>query len=133
MAIDAAGNLYVADTGNHRIQVFSLEGVFLRQFGSFGGEDGKLVSPEGIAFHDGTIYVTDAHHRVQAFSESGAFLCLVGSFGGVGENGHPEGVAIGPGGSIFVADRLKHRVVKFGPESTPAARATLGQVKHRFR
>jgi len=51
IAVDSSsGNVYVADTGNHRIQVFSSDGTFLSRLGGYGSRDnGTLRSTEGIA------------------------------------------------------------------------------------
>ena len=66
----------MADLGNHRIQVFSSSGTFLRMWGSRGSGDGQFFDPHGIAVDDaGRVYVTDAgNNRVQVFSSTGEFL-----------------------------------------------------------
>ena len=54
------GQVYVADAGNHRIQVFDHDGAFLRQIGSFGTGLGQFSSPGGVvAAGDGSLYVVD--------------------------------------------------------------------------
>ncbi len=45
VALDSLGNVYVADTWNHRIQKFTSEGVFLKKWGSQGSGDGELYCP----------------------------------------------------------------------------------------
>ena len=49
IATDAAGNVYIADRQNHRIQKFSNTGVYITQWGSLGTGDGQFNSPSGIA------------------------------------------------------------------------------------
>ena len=49
VALDGAGNVYVADTLNHRVQVFSPDGEALRQWGGLGSGDGDFDHPMGIA------------------------------------------------------------------------------------
>ena len=57
MAVDSSGNIYVADTGNHRIQVFDTKGRFIRQFGSRGSGNGQFDEPYGVAVDSsGNIY-----------------------------------------------------------------------------
>jgi tripartite motif-containing protein 71 len=69
IAIDANGNLYVADTGNNRIEKFDTNGVYLSQFGSFGSGNGQFNYPVGLAFDlHGHVYVSDvANNRIQKF------------------------------------------------------------------
>lgn len=74
LAVDAASNVYVADTYNHRIQVFNNSGVYLTQWGTGGTGDGQFGSgqfdgPSGVALDvSGNIYVADdVNHRVQKF------------------------------------------------------------------
>ena len=68
--MDASGNVYVADFGNNRVQVFIPEGRFLRKWGSEGRGDGQFGGPIGIAVDgSGNVYVADRdNHRVQVFS-----------------------------------------------------------------
>ena len=49
VAVDAAGNVYVADYSNHRIQKFTSTGTFLAKWGSLGSGDGQFSSPIGVA------------------------------------------------------------------------------------
>ena len=50
IAVDSSsGNVYVADTANNRIQVFSSNGTFISKWGEYGSPNGTLKSPEGIA------------------------------------------------------------------------------------
>ncbi|RKX30741.1 MAG: hypothetical protein DRP71_14555 [Verrucomicrobia bacterium] len=83
LAIDASGNLFVADKDNHRIQKFSNTGEFLFEFGSAGSGDGQFNQPRGIAIHpNGDIYVCDFFNsRMQVFDSSGNFKMKWGSWG----------------------------------------------------
>lgn len=98
VAVDAAGNVYVSDTNNHRIQVFDMYGTFKRQFGSSGSTAGRFAFPHGIAIDSaGYIYVADKdNHRLQVFDAGGTYKYSLGSFGysPEGQYVQPEGVAI---------------------------------------
>ena len=65
--------LYVTDTGNERVQVFTLEGEFVRMFGAFGTGAGQLIEPVGIAVtEDGVVLVADSHNaRIARFTLEG--------------------------------------------------------------
>lgn len=117
VTIDSAGNIWLADTGNDRIQKFSSSGEFLAKFGSTGSGNGQLEEPLGIfADSKGFIWVADTgNNRVQKFSTSGEFVKSIGSTGtATGQFDEPVGVAVGPGGGVlFVADRGNDRVQVF--------------------
>jgi uncharacterized protein (TIGR03663 family) len=117
------GNVFVADTWNHRIQVFSPEGEFLGKFGTF-GQSGSSVSSAPSQFYgprdvsvdrNGNIYVTDTgNKRIQVF---GPDLGYLRSFGGPGiiegRLDEPVGLAIGPDNLIYVTDTWNNRIQAF--------------------
>jgi DNA-binding beta-propeller fold protein YncE len=73
IAVDSSsGNVYVADTANNIIQVFSSNGAFISQWGEYGRFEENLRSPAGIAVdQEGNVYVADtANNRIQVFSNS---------------------------------------------------------------
>ncbi|MFJ7730807.1 SMP-30/gluconolactonase/LRE family protein [Lysinibacillus sp. NPDC097231] len=73
--MDVAGNVYVADTSNQRIQKFTSDGTFLKTWGSAGTSDGQFQYPTGIAIDAaGNVYVADYFsHRIQKFTSDGTF------------------------------------------------------------
>ena len=74
---------YVADRDNHRIQVFTAEGKFLRMFGRRGEGRGELKEPWGVAIDSsGRVYVSEVgNHRVSVFTSEGQFVTSFGSAG----------------------------------------------------
>src|SRR6185369_7123307 len=76
VAVDSAGNVYVTDLGNHRIEKFTSSGSFIMSWGSSGTGNGQFSGPEGIATDaSDNIYIADTgNHRIQKFNTSGAFL-----------------------------------------------------------
>ena len=116
ITVDGAGNVYVADTGNHRVQKFDVNGAFLAKWGTEGSGDGQFKNPSGIAVDGaGNVYVVDRDNaRVQKFGASGAFLATWGSYGeGDGQFRYPSGIAVDGAGNVYVVDANNYRVQKF--------------------
>jgi DNA-binding beta-propeller fold protein YncE len=69
ITVDGAGDVYVTDTGNHRVEKFDREGNFITQWGGFGNGDGQFNFPYGIAVDArGSVFVVDSGNtRVQQF------------------------------------------------------------------
>ncbi len=113
-AIDAKGNIWVADKGNNRIQQFNPGGEYFSKFGSEGTGNGQLKGPSALAIDaKGNIWVVDhGNHRVQKFNEKGEYLTKFGAYGSTnGLFNGPEGIAIDAKGNIYVSD--SSRVQKF--------------------
>jgi len=118
--------VYVVDSWNNRIQVFSLEGVFLRKWGSSGNGDGQFDHPCGVTVlarsqdrghpTQDLIFVSEYHgHRIQAFRSDGIFLFKWGLRGSAdGQFSHPEHLSLDSNRDLlFVADTQNHRVQVF--------------------
>jgi DNA-binding beta-propeller fold protein YncE len=128
ITVDDTGNIYVADTWNHRIQVFAPDGTYLRGWGRFFDasdspelsqtEPGSFYGPRGVAFANGLLYVTDTgNERVQVFTPEGQFVRMFGLPGsGEGELREPVGIAVGADGTVYVADSHNARIARFTAE-----------------
>jgi predicted DNA-binding antitoxin AbrB/MazE fold protein len=116
VAVDTSGNVYVADTDNHRIQKFTSDGTFLTKWGARGFVDGQFDSPYGVAVDaSGNVYVADTfNHRIQKFTSDGKFLTTWGSCcSGDGQFWLPRAVAVDTSGNVYVADSGNSRIQKF--------------------
>lgn len=178
--VDARGRVYVADTGNKRVRVYTVDGGLARwlyDIGSGGSGLGQLDEPAGLAFHpvDGRLFIADTwNRRVSVFSADGLFLNsfsvrgwyetlgnlpylaidgarellyvtdpdsarvlvyttageCVGSFGAAageaptrGQFRQANGVAVDAQGYVYVSDGVLNRILKFAPfpmQSSPA-------------
>lgn len=114
---DSAGNFYVSEYGDFdRIQKFSPQGKFLRQWGGHGSEPGQFVRPQKMAIDkDDHLWVTDAcNHRIQVFDTKGKLLRIWGRQGsGLGEMYYPYDLALGDNDTLYVCEFGNHRVQKF--------------------
>lgn len=103
-----AGRLYVVDSREHMVFVYSLAGELLFSFGGFGIEDGQFMSPTNIALdrRNGTIYIVDTLNcRIQAFDKDGKFLRKFGELGDTpGTFTRPKGIGVDSDGHVYVSD-----------------------------
>ncbi len=143
LALDAAGNLYVADTGNSVIRRIDAFGVITTWAGTtdrgYAGDGGpawlaSLNGPEGVAVDGaGFVYIADTfNHRIRRVAGDGTIITFAGSGtpGSFGDNGLaiaasfilPTDVTVGPAGAIYIADlgNSRIRVVREGVLSTIA-------------
>ena len=104
--------LYVADSCNHRIQVFTLDGIYIRSIGNQQGDGLFLQYPYDVAVRsDGTLFVAEwGQNRIHKFSQDGK------SLGTWGKPGRDTGCLFQPWGvactssKIFILDSENHRV-----------------------
>jgi DNA-binding beta-propeller fold protein YncE len=117
--ISARGNVFVADTGNHRIQIFDPQGNFLRMFPVKSGPEERPADPVDVlvsGFRD-YVYVSDNdNHAIKVYDIRGNFQFSWGKFGEEpGDFRYPGIMAKNKQNEIFVVDVLNTRVQKFDP------------------
>ncbi len=116
VALDSAGNAYVADEWLNRISVFTQDGDWVMKWGIPGNGDGEIDRPSGLAFDkDDNLYLVDSrNHRVQVFTKDGQFIRKWGTQGDAdGQFSFPWGIDIDRNGDVFVADWRNDRIQKF--------------------
>ena len=133
VAVDGAGNLFIADSDNHRIRKVDSAGVITTVAGTgesgFGGDGGpaveaELYGPSGVAVDGaGNLFIADSdNHRIRKVDSAGVITTVAGTgesgFGGDGDPAiqaaldEPSGVAVDGAGNLFIADNDNHRIRK---------------------
>ncbi|MCL4544908.1 MAG: TIGR03663 family protein [Chloroflexi bacterium] len=131
LAVDSQGNVFIADTWNHRIVMLSKTLQFVRAWGSFAATNGQLnaapgkfYGPRSIAIDkQDHLFVTDTgNKRVEEFDESGKLLYLFGGGGSApGQLSEPVGIAFTPDGNLVIADTWNRRLQLMTPQGQPLA------------
>lgn len=124
VAIAPNGDIYVADSGNHRIAIFDQQGQFVDSFGGYGTIEGQLNEPWGLAVDEEFVYVADTwNHRVQKFTLDGTFVLAFGQSGTSEDpfiNGGiffgPRAIALLSDNRLAVTDTGNHRIQIFDRE-----------------
>ncbi len=148
VAVDAAGNLFIAESGHHRIRKVDSSGTISTFAGTgesgFGGDGGpaveaRLGSPEGVAVDAaGSLYIADySNHRIRKVDSSG----IISTFAGTGERGFdgdggaaveaqlagPRGMAVDAAGNLFFVDVGNRRIRKVDSSGTISTFAGTGE------
>ena len=131
LSADAQGNVYVADTDNERIQVFSPDGEFVRTFRGPHDLEMGTFHPRSVEVNTttGEIYVTPAYsQRVDRFAPEGKYLSTFGKHNyGEYDFDNPKALAVDPKtGRIFVSDSGHHVIKRFNAEGEFETEFKLG-------
>ena len=124
VSFDSDGFVYIADSGNHRIQVFEYRKLpkpkwnFIRTIGKKGSEDGQLMWPSSVFVdrkNQNLVYITeDDNYRVSVFTHLGEFKKSFGKKGSsAGEFDLPHGVVVDENGDIYISDHKNNRIQVF--------------------
>lgn len=123
LVVQSGGDIFVADTGNDRIQRLAPDGSFVASIGA-----DVLSAPRGMVFTaDGVLLVADSGSgRIARFTDDGTLIGWFGELGsGPGQFNRPTDVSVDPSGGLWVADLDNHRVQKLDA-STGAFRLSVG-------
>ena len=133
VATDADGNVYVADSWNHRIRKIDTDGVITTVAGMgapYSGGDGGVATEAQLAFPiavaldaAGNLYIAEGtSHRIRRVDTEGTITTFAGSGvpGHAGDGGmatlarlgYPAGIAVDPAGAVYIADSWNHRIRK---------------------
>ncbi|MFJ5927387.1 RICIN domain-containing protein [Kitasatospora sp. NPDC092948] len=150
LAVDGAGNLYIADAGNHRLRKITADGrittIAGTGTGGFVGNNGPAVSaqlnyPLAVAVDSaGVLYISDfSGHRIRKITADGRISTVAGTgtAGSGGDGGPadkaqlngPRGLALDGAGNLYIADAGNNRIRKItadGRMSTVAGTGTAG-------
>jgi len=149
VAVDSAGNLYIADADNDRVRKVDASGIITTVAGNgyygYSGDGGpateaKLNCPDNVAVDAvGNLYIADnGNHRVRRVDTSGIITTVAGngflSYSGDGgpaiEAGlnRPGGVAVDAPGNLYIADTHNYRIRKVGVPSVLAGYMIGGDI-----
>jgi DNA-binding beta-propeller fold protein YncE len=129
IGIDAKDRVFVADSSNHRVQVFSREGKFLLEHGKAGTGAGEMSYPYDVRVDSaGNEYVCEfGNSRVQIFDRDGRHVEFLGKLGGEpGQMHNPWSICLDSKGNLYVADSGNHRVQKFVRKQALAGKPPKG-------
>lgn len=111
--VDKKGMIYVADTGNDRVQLFNPDGSYSNMFGESGSGDGQFRAPTSVAVNSkGNIYVADSRNRkIKAFSQDGIFLFAAGPELGNLTLLNPVAVRCDENRNVYILDSALKKVI----------------------
>lgn len=149
IAVDVAGILYIADTGNQRIRTIGLDGKAATIAGQgqagFAGDEGPGTAalfnrPTAVAVHpSGLVYIADTgNHRIRRLDQNGTIHTVAGN-GAAGYGGDagaaanamldsPGGLAVDAAGNLYIADTGNHRIRKVDAQGTITTLAGTGEI-----
>jgi sugar lactone lactonase YvrE len=133
--VDSEGNVYVADSENHRIQKYKSDGTFIKAWGSKGIGNGRFNNPNGIAIDSlGYVYVVDTNnYRVQKFDSDGEYIPSWKTTLGENYEYLPASVAVdSSSGDVYITGEERYDLVKDSTGTTVSYRVNYNLVIQKF-
>ena len=134
MAVDAQGDVWVADAYNSRLQKLDQNGKYLGALDPVGSPEGRFGGPNAVAVDaKGHVWVADTDKsRVEEFNQYGVEVRHFGSYGtGLGQFEYPMGVAVDGKGNVWVVDPSGNRVQEFNENGEDPRGIALSRVRQR--
>lgn len=124
LTIDPRGFLYVADTGNNRIQKFDSDGNFKKEIGGFGWEKERFDHPTALSARNGLdVFISDHYnHRIERYDKDLNYLASLKNNNDWPEYlqfGFPLDVDISPQGELYCLDGENQRILKLDVLGNP--------------
>ena len=121
--VDLYGLIYVADTGNNRIQVLTSGGDFQAEFGHHGWQIGEFDGPNDVVIGQSTLFLADTgNDRMQICQMIDHLLAPFGQASSQGQGqsafswlNRPAGIDLSTNGEVYLVDQGHHRILKFDP------------------
>jgi uncharacterized protein (TIGR03437 family) len=149
IVLDTAGNLYIGDGGDNRVRIVNTAGIIETfagiPFPGYSGDGGQalqaqLSNPKGLAMDSaGNLYITDSRNNaIRRVAPNGIITTIAGT-GAAGYSGDggaatsaelntPTAIALGPGGTIYIADEANSRIRLLTPNLPPPTVGTGGVI-----
>lgn len=124
LAVDREGHLWVADSCNHRVEVFDRDGRWIQTVGRAGPGPGEFSYPYDVKIDaEGRVFVCEfGNSRISIFDAAGRLVEVIGRSGGaLGQFANPWSIALDSMGNLYVADSQNHRVQKLVRRETRAS------------
>ncbi|MEK7432730.1 MAG: Ig-like domain-containing protein [Cyanobacteriota bacterium] len=131
IALDSIGNIFVTDSGNHKIRKITTNSVIStfagaeEGFADGIGDNAKFNQPDSLALdNSGNIFITDVlSHKIRKITPDGIVSTFAGSVAGFADGmgtkakfANPTGIAIDSIGNIFVSDKSNNKIRKITPD-----------------